>query len=165
MVSTSGGKGIANLKGASKGVDSELKARERLASDQTFDLYFRLGEIQDELLELVKARKSEPAVQAFLVDHVNPRLEDLRAGVHLTETQLKLLNPDLHPRLESSYLHIIASLHEIMAGKSKPLEKHPNYVDQSKLIKDIVDVYGEYPGISKSNLEKVFPRAQQSLEF
>jgi|TARA_B110000091_G_C13705896_1_gene428322 hypothetical protein len=165
MVSTSVGKGIANLKGTSGGVDSELKARERLASDQTFDLYFRLGEIQDELLDLVKARKSEPAVQAFLVDHVNPRLEDLRAGVHLTKTQRKLLNHDLHPRSENSYLNIIASLHDMMAGKSKLPKKHPNYVDQSKLINDMVDFYGEYPGISKSNLEKVFPRAQQSLKF
>lgn len=165
MVSTSGGEGIANLTGVTEGVDSELKARERLASDQAFDLYFRLGEIQDELLELMKERKAVPAVRDFVLDHVNPLLQELRSGVSLTQHQVKQLNPDLHPRTENSYLNVIASLHEIMAGKSKPLKKHPNYVDQSKLIADMVNLYGEYPGISISNLDKVFPRARESLEF
>lgn len=163
MVSTNGGESIANLTGATEGVDSELKTRERLASDQTFDLYFRLGEIQDELLELVKARKSEPAVRAFLIDHVNPRLEDLRTGVY-TKKQVKQLNPDSSAHSETTYLRIIASLHDIMSGESILYEKHPNYKNQTQLIHDIVQVYSEYRGISERTLSDVFPLARDSLK-
>ena len=163
MVSTIKGKGIANLRGDKDDLRIELKASEEKANEQAFDLYFRVGEIQDELLEHVKTRNSEPAVQAFLMDHVNHLLEDLRTRVNLTETQRKLLEPKLHARSETTHLNIIASLLKIISGESTLSNIPPEHVDQATLINHLTETYIKCPGISKSNLEKVFPRAKRSM--
>ena len=122
-----------------------------------------MGEIQEELLEHVKMRDSEPAVKAFLMDHVNHLLEDLRTGVNLTEAQRKLLEPKLHARSETTYLNVIASLLEIISGESDLFKNPLEHVDQATLINHLTETYIKCPGISKSNLEKVFPRAKRSM--
>jgi len=53
MVSTIKGRGIANLRGDKSDVYVELKESEGIANEQAFNLYFRLGEIEDELVELI----------------------------------------------------------------------------------------------------------------
>jgi len=163
VVSTIKGKGIANLRGDKDDLSIELKASQKKANEQAFDLYFRVGEIQEELLEHVKMRDSEPAVKAFLMDHVNHLLEDLRTGVNLTEAQRKLLEPKLHARSETTYLNVIASLLEIISGESDLFKNPLEHVDQATLINHLTETYIKCPGISKSNLEKVFPRAKRSM--
>ena len=162
-MSTIKGKGIANLRGDKDDLSIELKASQKKANEQAFDLYFRVGEIQEELLEHVKMRDSEPAVKAFLMDHVNHLLEDLRTGVNLTEAQRKLLEPKLHARSETTYLNVIASLLEIISGESDLFKNPLEHVDQATLINHLTETYIKCPGISKSNLEKVFPRAKRSM--
>ena len=50
MVSDIKGRGIANLRGEKSELYSELKESEGVANEQAFNLYYRLGEIEDELV-------------------------------------------------------------------------------------------------------------------
>jgi hypothetical protein len=43
-------------------------------------------------------------------------------------------------------------------------QRHPDFSSRAKLIQHFIDSMGDYPGISKSNLEAVFARAQKLLK-
>ena len=163
MVSTIKGRGIANLRGDKSDLYIELKESEGIANEQAFNLYFRLGEIEDELVELMRKRKAVPAVRDFIIDHVNPLLRALRTEASPTKDWRALLNPKIDSRSEATYLNTIAILHEIMSGKSNRLKKHPDYKDQAKLISDMIEIYAGTGGITDRTLGKVFPRARDSL--
>jgi hypothetical protein len=163
MVSDIKGRGIANLRGEKSELYSELKESEGVANDQAFNLYYRLGEIEDELVELMRKRKAAPAVCDFILDHVNPLLRELRTEASPRKDWRALLNPKIDSRSEKTYLNIIAILHEVMAGKGGRLKAHPDYKDQAGLIGDMVEIYAESPGITDRTLGKVFAKARSSL--
>lgn len=81
-----------------------------------------------------------------------------------TANNLNKSNGTLDPRAETSYLLIIAALLEYISGKTPGIDKHPSFEGESKLIEKIVELYGEYRGISKRNLEDKFPKAKASLK-
>lgn len=165
MVSDSDGSGIVSLKGTKADLVRELQASEKLANEQAFDLYFRLGEIEDELSALMKKRDSVSAVRDFVIDHVNPRIQSIRADVQPTEDQTKMFSKKINVRLETTYKRIIASLLQYIEGSHTGLPPHPSYVTRSQLIEDLVSYLGEYEGISKSGLETKLADASRSFDI
>lgn len=65
---------------------------------------------------------------------------------------------NLHPKRETTYLNIIAALVELIQS---PM---PGRDSDAAVIRELVDNYGDRPGISKRNLEDVFPVAKKRLQ-
>jgi hypothetical protein len=66
----------------------------------------------------------------------------------------------IHPRTESSYQRIIASLLSVIDGSIGEFE----YENDSRLIEKLSDYYVSYPGLSKRNLEKKFPECRKMID-
>lgn len=64
----------------------------------------------------------------------------------------------LHPKRETTYLNIIGALVELIQSPRDGRD------GEAAVIREIVDNYGDRPGISKRNLEGVFPLAKKRLQ-
>lgn len=64
----------------------------------------------------------------------------------------------LHPKRETTYLNIIGALIELIQSPRDGRD------GEAAVIREIVDNYGDRPGISKRNLEGVFPLAKKRLQ-
>ena len=69
----------------------------------------------------------------------------------------------LGDREKSSYLRIIAALLEFISGEISGVEKHPSFLNESKLIDLLDKMYKGYEGLSQSNLSHKFPEAKRIL--
>lgn len=68
----------------------------------------------------------------------------------------------IHPRREKSYLRLVAVLLEYISGDfPAKVDKHPSFENETELIERIAEL-GE-PGLSKSNLQRLFPKAKREL--
>ena len=73
-------------------------------------------------------------------------------------------NMGLHPRTETTYQNIVASLLDFIEGKIPGIEKHPSYVSDNKLIDAISTYYIGIAGLSQSTLAHKIPECRRALE-
>ena len=69
----------------------------------------------------------------------------------------------LHPRAETTYQNIVASLLDFIEGKIPGIEKHPAYVSDNKLIDAISKYCVGIAGLSQSNLSRKLPECRKTL--
>lgn len=104
---------------------------------------------------------------------------DLFAGIGLSEANtpevasrqrgsakaVEANNDSAEPtRKEKSLLRTIAALLEYIRGNITDVEKHPSFVNDTKLIELLDGYYKGYEGLSASTLSRRFPEARKILE-
>ena len=82
----------------------------------------------------------------------------------LKKTNTNNKNLELHPRAETTYQNIVASLLDFIEGKIPGIEKHPSYVSDNKLIDAISTYYIGIAGLSQSTLAHKIPECRRALE-
>ena len=82
----------------------------------------------------------------------------------ICNTEAAAKDKPIHPRLERTLLTIISGLLDVITGDypNKEVVKHPSIKNQSDLILKLVEL--ESDGLSKSNLEKYFALARNSVK-
>lgn len=71
-----------------------------------------------------------------------------------------LENYNLRPETE---LGVIGALVDVVTNKTSTVDGY-SQIPQSKIISKVVALYGDLPGVSKSNLERVFKIAREHIE-
>lgn len=80
----------------------------------------------------------------------------------LTEFKPDASEKPLSLKERDNLLRIIAALHQTLLENKNTCSDSPSFASQKKLIEHL-DTYTEYQGLSKSNLEKVFPEARRVM--
>lgn len=94
------------------------------------------------------------------LDDENSALKLLKENIALRESGRVPHSPEkpLSPRERTTYLNIIGALMELIKSP------RPGRKDDASVIRELIENYGEKPGISQSNLNRKIPEAKRSLE-
>lgn len=76
--------------------------------------------------------------------------------------KVEQMSNKLNARTERGFNNMVASLLNFIAG-SPFSKKHPDFINESQLIKTLAHQYKGHEGMSESNLSRKFPAAKESL--
>ena len=97
-------------------------------------------------------------------DEIDELQLEKQKNIKLTEVYKRLqLNSPPSERSERTYLHAIGALVDVIMGDG--FFENNEHKSNAKLIKQLVDEYGEYEGISESTLKIKFREAKKLIEL
>lgn len=102
-----------------------------------------------------------PTIEVRSMDEIYIHRNDF---LPLLGKKTETLEKPLAPRERNSLLNIIAALHQTLLEHPASKANEPLFRNQSRLIEHL-ESYRGYQGLSKSNLEIVFPEAKKSIGF
>ena len=85
------------------------------------------------------------------------RLDREVFGSGAEASKIQVASPPLRPRAETTYLHIIGALLELVRNP------RPGRDSDAAVIRELIDNYADKPGISKTTLEMKFAEARRRL--
>lgn len=117
----------------------------------------------EKIVELYNQREKQCTEPIDLLGKKDSIINELKTSIEQLKENQNTKNTQLSQRAENGYKNIIASLLEYISGETPTIDKHPNYVNQTKLIETLAEQYNGYDGMSQSNLSRKLPDTRKHL--